>query len=68
MAVSGADGGLEDADPKHEKNTQDQIKGTVKEQAGKITNNPDLTAEGRDEKLSGKIRKKIGRIGKVFEK
>jgi uncharacterized protein YjbJ (UPF0337 family) len=55
--------------------TQDQIagkvhevKGTVKEKAGQIANNPDLTAAGRDEQLAGTIRKKVGQIEKVFEK
>ena len=55
--------------------TQDQIegklhevKGAAKEAAGKVTNNPDLTAEGQDENLAGKMQKKIGQIEKVFEK
>lgn len=55
--------------------TQDQIagklhevKGDVKEKAGQVTNNPNLAAEGQDEKLGGKIQKKIGQIEEVFEK
>jgi len=55
--------------------TKDQIKGKIhetkgkiKEQAGKATNNPNLMGEGQDEKLGGKIQKKIGQIEKVFEK
>ena len=32
------------------------------------TNNPNLTAEGQDEKLGGKIQKKVGQIEKVLEK
>ena len=55
--------------------TKDQVqgkvheaKGTIKEQAGKLTNNPNLQAEGQDEKLGGKIQKKVGQIEKVLEK
>jgi uncharacterized protein YjbJ (UPF0337 family) len=55
--------------------TQDQIKGklhelkgSVKEMAGQIANNPGLTAEGRDEHLAGTVQKKIGQIKQVFEK
>jgi uncharacterized protein YjbJ (UPF0337 family) len=55
--------------------TKDQIqgkvheaKGKIKEKAGILTNNPNLQAEGQDEKLGGKIQKKIGQVEKVFEK
>jgi uncharacterized protein YjbJ (UPF0337 family) len=55
--------------------TQDQtegklreLKGTVKEKVGQVTNNPKLAAEGHDEKLAGKVQKKVGQIEKVFEK
>jgi uncharacterized protein YjbJ (UPF0337 family) len=43
-------------------------KGTVKEKLGRATSNPDLEAEGQDEKAGGKIQKKIGDVEKVFEK
>ena len=33
-----------------------EIKGKVKEAAGQVTNNPDLTNEGQAEKLTGKVR------------
>lgn len=39
-----------------------------KEQAGKLTNSPNLEAEGQDEKITGKIPKKAGQIEKVLEK
>jgi uncharacterized protein YjbJ (UPF0337 family) len=39
----------------------------VKEQVGKTTNNPRLQNEGTDEKLSGKVQKKIGQVEKVLE-
>ena len=45
-----------------------ELKGGAKEKAGQITNDPNLTAEGQDEKLDGKIQKKVGQIKKVFEK
>jgi uncharacterized protein YjbJ (UPF0337 family) len=54
---------------------KDQIKGkfhesrgAAKVEEGKATNNPKLTAEGRDEKFAGKVRKKVGQIEKVFGK
>jgi uncharacterized protein YjbJ (UPF0337 family) len=44
------------------------MKGKVKEKAGQVTNNPGLAAEGQDEKLAGKVQRKVGQIEKVFEK
>ena len=43
-----------------------EIKGKVKEKAGQLTNDPDLIAEGVDEKGGGTIQKKIGQVKKVF--
>jgi uncharacterized protein YjbJ (UPF0337 family) len=43
-------------------------KGKIKEKIGHATNNPDLEAEGQDEKVAGKIQKKVGDVEKVFEK
>lgn len=45
-----------------------QIKGKVKEMAGKISGNPDLEVEGSAEKVAGKVQEKIGDIEKVFGK
>jgi uncharacterized protein YjbJ (UPF0337 family) len=45
-----------------------EVKGDVKEKAGQVTNNPNLAAEGQDEKIAGVIQKKVGQIEKVFEK
>ncbi len=45
-----------------------EVKGSVKEKAGRATNNPNLEAEGQDEKISGTIQKKVGDVEKVFEK
>ena len=55
--------------------TKDQVqgklheaKGKIKEKAGQMTNNPNLEAEGTDEKVGGTIQNKVGQIKKVFEK
>jgi uncharacterized protein YjbJ (UPF0337 family) len=55
--------------------TKDKIKGTlreakgkVKEESGKAVGNPNLRDRGTDEKVAGKIQKKIGDIKKVFDK
>ena len=43
-----------------------EVKGKVKEVAGKLTDNPELEAEGAGEKLAGKVRGKIGQIKEVL--
>jgi uncharacterized protein YjbJ (UPF0337 family) len=45
-----------------------EVKGAVKETAGKITDNPKLEAEGKVEKLAGKAQVKIGEVKKVLGK
>jgi uncharacterized protein YjbJ (UPF0337 family) len=45
-----------------------EVKGKIKETLGKATNDPNLHAEGQDEKLGGKIQKKVGQVEKVLEK
>jgi uncharacterized protein YjbJ (UPF0337 family) len=42
-----------------------EVKGAVKEKAGHAFNNPELEAEGQDEKVAGKIQKKVGQVEKV---
>ncbi len=44
-----------------------EIKGKAKQKAGKVTNNPDLAAEGQAEKIGGVVQKKVGQIEKVLE-
>jgi len=39
-----------------------EVKGAAKEKAGKVTNNPNLTGEGQNEKLAGKVQKKSARL------
>jgi uncharacterized protein YjbJ (UPF0337 family) len=43
-----------------------QVKGKVKETAGKLTDNPKLEAEGAGERLAGKFWEKIGQVKKVL--
>jgi uncharacterized protein YjbJ (UPF0337 family) len=43
-----------------------QIKGKIKEVAGKITDNPKLEAEGVGEKIAGQVQEKIGQVKKVW--
>ncbi len=45
-----------------------EMKGKVKEKVGHATNDPCLEEEGTDEKIAGKVQKKVGDIEKVFEK
>ena len=50
------------------KGTFHEVKGKVKEKAGRATNNPDLEAEGQIEKIGGKVQKKIGQVENVLGK
>jgi uncharacterized protein YjbJ (UPF0337 family) len=43
-------------------------KGALKETVGRVTHNPNLTAQGQNEKLAGKVQRKVGQIEKVLEK
>jgi len=45
-----------------------QVKGKIKEIAGKVIMNPDLEAEGKGEIRSGKVQEKIGEIKKIVGK
>lgn len=57
-------------DSTHDKaeGTAKDLKGKVKEAAGKMTNNPNLRDEGRADQVEGKVQKKVGDIEKVFNK
>jgi len=44
------------------------VKGKIKEIAGKVSMNPDLKAEGKDELLTGKAQEKIGQVKKILGK
>ena len=45
-----------------------EMKGKVKEVAGKLSDNPKLQAEGTVEKLAGKVQEKAGQVKQVFGK
>jgi uncharacterized protein YjbJ (UPF0337 family) len=45
-----------------------KVKGKVKELAGKVSMDPDLEAEGKQESKTGKVQEKIGEIKKVVGK
>ena len=45
-----------------------QVKGKIKETAGKVVGNRNLEGEGKDEKLGGKIQEKIGQVEKIVGK
>ena len=45
-----------------------EVKGKVKEVAGKMSDNPELEAEGTVEKITGKVQEKIGQIKKTLGK
>jgi uncharacterized protein YjbJ (UPF0337 family) len=48
--------------------TGHELKGTVKEGVGKLSDNPRLQAEGTVEKIVGKIQRTSGQVKKIFEK
>jgi uncharacterized protein YjbJ (UPF0337 family) len=48
--------------------TAHQVKGAIKEKAGRVINSPDLEAEGAGEKDAGKFQKNVGKVEKVIEK
>jgi uncharacterized protein YjbJ (UPF0337 family) len=45
-----------------------ELKGAVKETAGKVIGNSELEAEGHDERVAGKVQEKVGEVEKVLEK
>ena len=45
-----------------------QVKGKIKEVAGKLSDNDELEAEGIGEKMAGEVQEKMGQVKKVFGK
>jgi uncharacterized protein YjbJ (UPF0337 family) len=45
-----------------------EVKGTIKETAGKLSDNPKLEGEGTGERIAGKVQEKIGQLKKVLNK
>lgn len=50
------------------KGTFHELKGKVKEVAGKASDNPKLEAEGTGEKIAGKVQENIGQAKKALGK
>jgi uncharacterized protein YjbJ (UPF0337 family) len=46
----------------------DRVSGTVKEAAGKVKNDPDLTAKGRREQMKGDVKKSGKKLKDAAEK
>ncbi|MGI8785654.1 MAG: CsbD family protein [Acidobacteriota bacterium] len=46
----------------------EETKGKVKEQTGKALGDRELEKRGRQEKIGGQIREKVGEVKKVFNK
>ena len=42
-----------------------EVKGTIKENVGELTKNPDLEADGRAEKNAGKVQNWVGKVEKA---
>jgi uncharacterized protein YjbJ (UPF0337 family) len=45
-----------------------EVKGDLKEIAGKLSNNPKLETKGKGEKIAGKVQEKIGQFQKALGK
>ena len=45
-----------------------EVKGAIKEIAGKLTDNPKLQAKGAVEKIAGRVQEKVGQVKKVLGK
>jgi uncharacterized protein YjbJ (UPF0337 family) len=45
-----------------------EVKGKIKEKVGRLSNDPELEAEGVGEKIAGMVQKKIGQVERVIEK
>jgi uncharacterized protein YjbJ (UPF0337 family) len=45
-----------------------EAKGAIKQKVGEATKKPNMAADGQDEKIAGKVQKKVGQVEKVFEK
>jgi uncharacterized protein YjbJ (UPF0337 family) len=42
-----------------------EVKGAIRQKAGDLTNNPNLEADGRAEKIGGKVQNAVGKIEKA---
>jgi uncharacterized protein YjbJ (UPF0337 family) len=44
------------------------LKGKIKQKAGRAANRPDIHDEGTADRAEGKVQRKVGQIQRVFEK
>jgi uncharacterized protein YjbJ (UPF0337 family) len=44
-----------------------EVKGKIKEKVGRATKNPRLVNEGANEKIGGRVQRKIGEVEQIFE-
>jgi uncharacterized protein YjbJ (UPF0337 family) len=44
-----------------------EVNGAIKQKAGELTKNPNLEADGRAEKIAGKVQNFVGKVEKVIE-
>ena len=45
-----------------------ELKGALKQKLGQLTNDPFLEAQGRGEKMAGKLQGKVGQVKKALGK
>jgi uncharacterized protein YjbJ (UPF0337 family) len=45
-----------------------EVKGSLKQAVGQVTGNPKVEDEGQQEKIAGKVQKKIGQVERVIDK
>lgn len=45
-----------------------ELKGSVKEKAGKLTNDPELEVAGQAEKIAGKVQRKVAQVKRFVGK
>lgn len=48
------------------KGVSEEIEGTVKKGAGRLSGDRDLEEEGKKDQLKGTVRKKVGEVKKAF--
>ena len=48
--------------------TLHQVKGAIREVAGKLSDNPKLQAKGTVEKIAGRVQEKLGQVKQVLGK
>ena len=43
-----------------------EVKSTIKEVAGKLSDNDELESEGTEEKIAGEVQEKVGQVKKIL--